>query len=105
MSLRIRKGDKVVILAGRDKGKAGKVLHVFPSKDRALVENINMVKKATRKSQKNPQGGIITQELPIHISNLALADPQNGKPTRLATVIVGDGTKQRASARSKAVIA
>ena len=105
MSLRIRKGDKVKILAGRDRGKTGKVLHVYPKKDRALVEGINMVKKHTRKSQQNPQGGILQKELPIHISNLCLMDPVSSKATRLSTLVATDGSKQRAAVKSKAVIA
>ena len=105
MSLRIRKGDKVFVTAGRDKGKTGKVLHVFPQRGRALVENINMVKKHTRKSQKNPQGGVIMQELPIHLSNLSAIDPSSNKPTRLKALVSADGSKQRVAARSKAVMA
>ena len=104
MSLRIRKGDKVKVLSGRDRGKTGKVLHVYPKKDRALVEGINMVKKHARKSQQNPQGAILHQELPIHISNLCLLDPTTSNPTRIATLVAEDGSKQRASAKSKAVI-
>ena len=104
MSLRIRKGDKVKVLAGRDRGKMGKVLHVYPKKNRVLVEGINMVKKHARKSQQNPQGAILQQELPIHISNLCLLDPVSSKPTRLATLVAGDGSKQRAAVKSKAVI-
>ena len=104
MSLGIRKGDKVKVLAGRDRGKIGKVLHVYPKKDRALVEGINMVKKHARKSQQNPQGAILHQELPIHISNLGLLDPSTSKPTRIATLVAGDGSKQRVAAKSKAVM-
>ena len=105
MSLRIRKGDKVQVLTGKDKGKTGKVIHVYPNKGRALVEGINMVKKAQRKSQKNPQGGMVHQEIPIQISNLASLCPVTNKPTRLKTLIAADGSKQRVSAKNKAVIA
>ena len=105
MSLRIRKGDKVSVLAGRDRAKSGKVLHVYPKKDRALVEGINMVKKHVRKSQKNPQGGIISQEIPIHLSNLGLLCPVSGKPSRIKTLIAGDGSKQRVSVKNQAVMA
>ena len=104
MSLRIRKNDKVVVLAGRDKGKTGKVIAVYPKKDRALVEGINMVKKHVRKSQQNPNGAITHKELPIHISNLSLLDPASCKPTRIKTLVAEDGSKQRASAKTKAVI-
>ena len=104
MSLRIRKGDKVKILAGRDRGKTGKVLHVYPKKDRALVEGINMVKKHLRKSQQHPQGALVSKELPIQLSNLSLLDPTNGKITRLGAVIAADGSKQRIAVKTKAVI-
>jgi len=104
MSLRIRKGDKVKVLAGRDKGKTGKVIHVYPKKDRALVEGINIAKKHIRRSQQHPQGGILNQELPIHLANLALLDPTSSKPTRLKTIVAKDGSKQRASVK-KVVIA
>jgi large subunit ribosomal protein L24 len=105
MSLRIKKGDKVVVLAGRDRGKTGRVIHVHPLIQRALVEGVNMVKKHQRKSQKNPQGGIIQQEVPIHLSNLSLLCPVSGKPTRVKTLIAADASKQRVSAKNKAVIA
>ena len=104
MSLGIRKGDKVKILSGRDRGKMGKVLHVYPKKDRALVEGINMVKKHLRKSQQNPQGAVTQMELPIHVSNLALLDAVSGKVTRIQTLVAADGSKQRVGAKSKAVI-
>ena len=105
MALRIRKGDKVKVLAGRDRGKVGKVLHVYPKKDRALIEGVNMVKKHARKSQQNPQGAILHQEQAIHISNLTLLDPVSNKVTRIKTLIATDGSKQRVAAKSKAVIA
>lgn len=104
MSLRIRKGDKVRVLAGRDRGKTGKVIHVYPKKDRALVEGVNMVKKHARKSQQNPQGAILHQEMPMHISNLSLLDPLSSKPIRIKTLTALDGSKQRVAAKSKAVI-
>ncbi|MBI3316352.1 MAG: 50S ribosomal protein L24 [Candidatus Omnitrophica bacterium] len=104
MSLRVRKGDKVVILAGKDKGKSGKVLHVFPRKNRALVQGINMVKKHARKSQQNPQGAILSQEALIHVSNLGLVCPVSGKPTRIKTAVAGDGSKERLSSKNKALI-
>ena len=82
--LHIRKGDEVIILAGKDKGQKGKVLKVFIKEQRALVEGVNMVSKSAKPSAKNPQGGIIKQEAPIHISNLSLIDPKSGKATRVA---------------------
>jgi large subunit ribosomal protein L24 len=105
MSLGIRRGDKVKVLVGRDKGKMGKVIHVYPKKGRALVEGVNMVKKHLRKSQQNPQGAVVSQELPIHISNLALLDPTSSKATRINVLVAKDGSKQRISSKNKAVIA
>ena len=82
--LHIRKGDEVIILTGKDKGQKGKVLKVFVKEQRALVEGANMVSKSTKPSAKHPQGGIIKQEAPIHISNLSLIDPKSGKATRIS---------------------
>lgn len=82
--LHIRKDDTVVVLAGSDKGKSGKVLKVYKEDNRAIVEGVNMVSKSTKPSAKNPQGGIVKQEAPIHISNLSLIDPKSGKPTRVS---------------------
>ena len=82
--LHIKKGDEVIILAGKDKGQKGKVLKVFVKEERVLVEGVNMVSKSTKPSAKHPQGGIIKQEAPIHISNVSLIDPKSGKATRVA---------------------
>ena len=82
--LHIRKGDEVIILTGKDKGQKGKVLKVFVKEQKALVEGANMVSKSTKPSAKHPQGGIIKQEAPIHISNLSLIDPKSGKATRVS---------------------
>ena len=81
--LHIRKGDEVIVLAGDDKGRKGKVLKVLVTKQRALVEGVNMVSKSMKPSAKNPQGGIVKQEAPIHVSNLSLIDPKSGKATRI----------------------
>lgn len=104
MSLRIKKGDKVLVLAGKDKGKTGKVISVHPDRGRALVEGINMMKKCFRKSQQHPQGAIVPQEVPIHLSNLTLLDPSSGKRTRIQTLTAADGSKQRAASKSKTVM-
>ena len=104
MSLRIRKGDKVKVLTGKDRGKMGKVIHVYPRIERVLVEDVNMVKKHLRKSQQNPTDAIVKKELPIHISNLSLLDPVSSKTTRIKTLVATDGSKQRAGTRSQAVI-
>ena len=105
MGLGIRKGDKVKVLAGRDKGKTGKVIHVYPKTGRALVEGVNMVKKHTRRSQQHPQGAILDQEIPIQLANLGLLDPVSHKPTRIGTMVAKDGSKQRVGIKSKAVLA
>ena len=84
IKLHIRKGDNVIVLAGRDKGKTGKVQKVLVSEQHAIVEGINMVSKSTKPSAQNPQGGIVKQEAPIHISNLSLIDPKSGKATRVS---------------------
>ena len=97
--LHIKKGDTVYVNAGNDKGKTGKVLEVIPSKDRAIVEGVNMVSKHSKPSPKNPQGGIVKQEAGIHISNLQLVDPKSGKATRVAMKIE-DGKKVRIAQKS-----
>lgn len=81
--LHIKKNDNVIVLAGRDKGKTGKVLKVLVAENRAIVEGVNMVSKSMKPSAKNPQGGIVKQEAPIQISNISLIDPKSGKPTRI----------------------
>ena len=88
--LHIKKGDTVYVNAGNDKGKTGQVLEVLKDKDRAIVEGINMVSKHTKPNSKQPQGGIIKQEAPIHISNLNLLDPKTNKPTRVGYKMDGD---------------
>ena len=86
--------------AGNDKGKTGKVLSVDPAKDRAVVEGVNMVSKHTKPNAKQPQGGIVKQEAPVHVSNLNLIDPKSGKPTRIAIKVQEDGTKVRIAKKS-----
>jgi large subunit ribosomal protein L24 len=99
MAAKIRKGDKVVILAGRDKGRTGEVIEVRPAADRALVRGINMVKRHQRQSG-TQEGGIISKEGSVHLSNLAIADPKDGKPTRVGFKIMTDGKKVRVAKRS-----
>ncbi len=101
---KIRKSDTVYVLAGKDRGKSGRVFKVFPDKGRALVEGINYVKKHARKSQDNPQGGIIQRENPIHISNLALFCKTCNKSARIGFSSLADGTKSRFCKRCKEVI-
>ena len=98
--LHIKKNDTVVVLAGEDKGNTGKVLKVLVEKNRALVEGVNMVSKSTKPSAKNPQGGIVKQEAPIHISNLSLVDPKSGKATRVGIKVTEDGKKVRIAKKS-----
>ena len=98
--LHIKKNDTVVVLAGEDKGKTGKVLKVLVEKNRALVEGVNMVSKSTKPSAKTPQGGIVKQEAPIHISNLSLVDPKSGKPTRVGIKVTEDGKRVRIAKKS-----
>ena len=88
MAAKIRKGDKVVVLTGKDKGRTGEVIEVRPTEDRALVRGINMVKRHQKQSA-TQEGGIISKEAPMHLSNLALADPKDGKPTRVGFKIAG----------------
>jgi large subunit ribosomal protein L24 len=99
MAAKIKKGDKVVVLSGRDKGKGGEVLEVRPTEGRALVRGIHMVKRHQRQTQ-NQTGGIISKEAPIDLSNLAIADPRDGKPSRVGFRILEDGRKVRFAKRS-----
>ncbi len=98
--LNIKKGDNVVVITGESKGQKGRVLEVKRDKDRALVEGVNMVKKHTKPNSKNPQGGIIEQEAPIHISNLMLVDPKTGAATRVGRRLDDNGKLVRYSKKS-----
>lgn len=103
MSAKIRKGDRVIVMSGRDKGKKGEVMKVFPKEDRALVSGVNTVKRHQRQTQR-VQGGIINKEAPLHISNLAHVDPSGGGPTRIGWKVLGDGRKVRFAKKSGEVI-
>jgi large subunit ribosomal protein L24 len=96
---KIRKGDKVVVLAGKDKGRSGEVLSVQPKEDTAVVRGVNLIRRHQKQSQ-SQEGGIITKESPIHLSNIALADPKDGKPTRIGFKFEKDGKKVRFAKRS-----
>ncbi|MBR1941972.1 MAG: 50S ribosomal protein L24 [Bacteroidales bacterium] len=98
--LHIKKNDTVYVNAGEDKGKTGRVLKVLVEKQRAIVEGVNMVSKSTKPSAKNPQGGIVKQEAPIHISNLNVVDPKTGKPTRIGRRIGENGKLVRYAKKS-----
>ena len=103
MAAKIKKGDKVVVTTGRDKGRTGEVVEVRPKEERALVRGVNMVKRHQRQTM-NQEGGIIAKEAPVHLSNLALADPRDGKPTRVGFRILDDGRKVRFAKRSGELI-
>ena len=103
MAAKIRKGDKVIVLTGRDKGRSGEVIEVRPAENRALVRGINMVKRHQKQTAQQ-EGGIISTEAPIQISNLALEDPKDGKPTRIGFKFLEDGKKVRFAKRSGEII-
>jgi large subunit ribosomal protein L24 len=98
--LKIKKGDQVVVITGRDKGKQGEVLKVLPSESRVIVQGVNVAKRHTRPSAANPSGGIVDKELPIHVSNVAHLDPKSGKPTRVGFKVLEGGRKVRVARRS-----
>ena len=102
--LAIKKNDLVAIISGKDRGKRGKVLHIYPVERRALVENTNLVKKAKRKTQQDQKGGIISIECPIHLSNLMLVCKQCDRPVRFRTNIMKDGAKIRECKKCGAAI-
>lgn len=103
MAARIKKGDQVVVLAGKDKGRRGEVLKMLPKENRAIVQGINKVQRHQRQTA-NTQGGIVSKEMPIHLSNLALEDPETGKATRVGFKVLSDGRKVRFARRSGEVI-
>ena len=103
MAAKIKKGDSVVVLTGKDKGRKGTVTKVMPVEGRVVVQGINMVQRHTRPSQANPNGGIVNKEASLHISNVAIADPSSGKPTRVGFKIEGD-KKVRVAKKSGEVI-
>ena len=94
MAAKIRKGDKVIVLAGRDKGRTGEVIEVRPVEERALVRGVNLVKRHQKQSPQQ-EGGIVSKEATVHLSNLALADPKDGKSTRIGFKFVGEGDSRR----------
>jgi large subunit ribosomal protein L24 len=104
MAAKIRKGDKVVVITGKDKGRTGEVLRILTETERAIVQGVRMVKRHTRPSQQNAQGGIIEKEAPIALSNLAHIDPKTNEPTRVGFKILDDGSKVRFAKRSGEVI-
>lgn len=103
MSVKIKKGDRVIVTTGRDKGKKGEVLKIFPAENRALVSGVNVVKRHQRQTQK-VQGGIVNKESPVHLSNIAHIDPNSGEATRVGFKVLGDGRKVRFAKKSGEVI-
>jgi large subunit ribosomal protein L24 len=99
MAAKIKKGDRVVVMTGRDKGRTGEVRQVNPTEGRAIVAGVNMVRRHTRQTPQT-EGGILSKEAPIHLSNLAIADPKTGKPTRVGFKVLDDGRKVRFAKRS-----
>jgi large subunit ribosomal protein L24 len=103
IKLKIKKGDNVVVISGRDKGRTGEVLRVFPTERRVIVQGVNIAKRHTKPRMGEP-GGIVEKELALHISNIAHVDPASGKPTRVGYKTLGDGRKVRVARRSGEVI-
>jgi large subunit ribosomal protein L24 len=101
--MHVKKGDKVKVISGKDKGKTGVILSAFPKKDRVLVEGVNIVKKHMKPNQANQQGGIVSQEAAIHVSNVMLIDPKTGEPTRVGSK-VEDGKRVRVAKKSGEII-
>ena len=102
--MRIKRDDRVIVITGKDKGKIGKVLRVLPEQGRVIVENINMIKKSRRRTKQDQQGGIISKEASIHISNVMLVDKKADKPTRFSVSILKDGSRERVSKVSGEVL-
>lgn len=99
MAAKVRKGDRVVVTTGRDKGKKGEVLRVYTDEGRVLVSGVNMIKKHQKQTQ-SQQGGIINKEAPVHVSNVAHIDPKSGEPTRVGFKVLADGRKVRVAKKS-----
>ncbi|MEX2103725.1 MAG: 50S ribosomal protein L24 [Bacilli bacterium] len=102
--LHVKKGDTVIVITGKDKGKKGRILQAIPTKGRIVVEGVNFVKKHSKPSQHNPQGGIVEQEAAIDSSNVMLVDPKSGKPTRVGYKVLDNGKKVRIAKKSGEVI-
>jgi large subunit ribosomal protein L24 len=99
MAAKIKKGDRVIVTTGRDKGRSGEVIEVRPTENRALVRGVNLVRKHQKQTARD-EGGIVSKEAAIHLSNLAIADPKDGKPTRVGFKVLEDGRKVRVAKRS-----
>jgi large subunit ribosomal protein L24 len=104
MPIRIKKNDKVIVISGRDSGTVGQVLRVIPSQNKVFVEGVNKVKRHQKPTQGQPQGGIVTKELALHLSKVMLVDPKTNKPTRMRAQIDKDGKKLRVAVGSGAIL-
>lgn len=102
--LHVKKDDNIIVISGKDKGKKGRIIAAYPRENRVLVEGVNMVKRHTRPNPTNQQGGIIEREAPIHVSNVMHIDPKSGKPTRVGSKVLENGTKVRIAKRSGEMI-
>jgi large subunit ribosomal protein L24 len=102
LKMKIKRNDQVRVISGKHRGEEGKVLAVFREKNRVLVENVNVIRKAQRPTQENPRGGYREQEMPIHASNVMVLDPQSGEPTRIGIKFLDDGRKVRVARKSGA---
>ncbi|MBA2564772.1 MAG: 50S ribosomal protein L24 [Gemmatimonadetes bacterium] len=102
--MKLRKGDDVVVISGEDRGKRGKVLRVVREKQRVVVQGVNFIRRHSRPSQANPQGGIVEREAALHVSNVMLVDPRGGRATRVGTRVNEDGTRDRVARRSGEVL-
>lgn len=103
MAMKIKKGDKVIVITGKDKGKTGEVTKAMPKENKVIVSGVNMVKRHQKPTQENV-GGIVSKEAPIHVSNVAIVDPKSGKASRIGTKILDDGRKVRVAKKSGEVI-
>ena len=99
MAAKVKKGDQVIVIAGKDKGRRGEVLRVLPAENRVVVQNVNIVTRHTRASA-NQQGGLVKKEAPLHVSNVALADPKTNQPVRVGFKVLADGSKVRIARQS-----
>ena len=103
--MKIKKGDSVIILAGKDKGKTGKVLIAYPRESKVLVEGVNIKKRHQRPTRQNQHGQIVDKAYPVHVSNVAIVDPKTNKPTRVGYQVKEDGTKVRITRKSGSTLA
>lgn len=104
VKLHVRRGDTVIVVAGKDKGREGEVIKVLPEEQRVFVRGINLIKRHVKPSAQNLEGGIVTKEASIHVSNVMHRDPESGKPTRIGRQILKDGTKIRVAKKSGSTI-